>query len=377
MKPKINRINTVFLVATPLTALIAVPLLLWKGMLHWGTWVLFGVMASLIGLSITAGYHRLFSHRSYEASFPVRLFFLLFGAAAFENSVVHWCSDHRDHHQHVDHQNDPYNIQKGFFHAHMGWIFYKKPEGHTIRNIPDLLKDPLVRLQDRFYYLIAVLIGFGLPTAVAALWGDPWGGFFLAGVGRVVFNHHSTFLINSLCHSIGKQPYSDKNSSKDSWLTAVLTYGEGYHNFHHAFQADYRNGFRGWHWDPTKWLINLLRWVGLAENLRRIPKEKILFAKLRMQEKQLLEKAVNQPAVQKWEEMVTSARRKFEEAYLQFRAIKNEYYRLKKEKVSAMQDRLLKLKWEVRKRKVAMREAKAHWFRLYRSLLSDNRFAAS
>lgn len=282
---KINWANLLFLSTTPLVAIIGVSILLWKGTLHWGTWILTAAMAMATGLSITAGYHRLFTHRSYEASWPLRLFFLIFGAASFENSAKHWCSDHREHHRHVDCDPDPYNIKKGFWHAHIGWIFFKKDPAHSFDNIADLLRDPLIRFQDRFYYPIAVLAGFALPMGIASLWGDLWGGLLLAGMARVVFNHHATFLINSYCHFIGKQPYSDKDTSKDSWLMAFLTYGEGFHNFHHAFQADYRNGFRFFHWDPTKWTIWILAKLRLARNLRRIPKEKILQAKLRLKEK--------------------------------------------------------------------------------------------
>lgn len=282
---KINWVNAVFLIATPIVAIVGVFYLIWRGQLHWGTWILALVMSKVTGLSITAGYHRLFTHRSYEASWLVRLLFLIFGAASFENSAKNWCSDHREHHLHVDHDPDPYNIKKGFFHAHMGWIFYKKDPSHTINNIPDLMSDLLIRFQDRYYYPIAVFIGFGLPTAIASLWGDPWGGFLLAGVARTVLNHHATFLINSFCHFIGRQPYSDQDSSKDSWLMAFLTFGEGFHNFHHTFQADYRNGHRGYHWDPTKWFIWMMAKLRLAKNLRRIPKEKILLAKVRLKEK--------------------------------------------------------------------------------------------
>ncbi|MBI4224369.1 MAG: fatty acid desaturase [Deltaproteobacteria bacterium] len=282
---QINWTNTIFLIATPIIALTGVPYLIWTGRLHGATWILALGMSMITGLSITAGYHRLFTHRSYEARWLLRLFFLIFGAASFENSAKHWCSDHREHHLHVDQEPDPYNINKGFLWAHLGWVFFKKPSGHVINNIPDLMKDPLIRFQDRYYYPIALLAGFALPAGIASLWGDPWGGLLLAGVARTVFNHHATFLINSFCHFIGRQPYSDQDTSKDSWLMAFLTFGEGFHNFHHAFQADYRNGFRFFHWDPTKWMIWILAKARLAKNLRRIPKEKILLAKLRLKEK--------------------------------------------------------------------------------------------
>lgn len=342
---KVDWVNTLFLTITPVVALVGVPILIWSGQLRWETWVLTFVMAGATGLSITAGYHRLFTHRSYEASTVVRFFFLIFGAAAFENSAKKWCSDHREHHQYVDKELDPYNIQKGFLHAHMGWIFFKKDPPATFENIPDLLRDPLIVFQDRYYYLLAFGVGFLLPMAVASVWKDPWGGLLLAGVLRVVFNHHATFLINSLCHFFGKQPFSDQNSSRDNGLIAFLTYGEGYHNFHHAFQADYRNGFRPYHWDPTKWTIWALKWMGLAHHLRCTPKEKIWVTRLRMQEKYILEK------IGSGGEFVKATRLKLEEITIRFCRLKMEYRNLKKKS----------LKEEIRKTKLALKEAKASW----------------
>lgn len=358
MRKQINWVNVIFMLTTPVVAVAGLICLIATHQLKWETWVLTLVLAMLTGFSITAGYHRLFTHRSYEASKLVKFFFLIFGAAAFENSAKHWCSDHRDHHRYVDKDEDPYNINKGFFHAHIGWIFFKKEPGHVIGNIPDLLADPLIRFQDRFYYIIAVVIGFILPTAVASLWGDPWGGLLLAGVTRVVFNHHATFLINSLCHFIGKQPYSDQNSSRDSWWIAFLTYGEGFHNFHHSFQADYRNGFRSYHWDPAKWIIRWMEWVGLARNLRRVSKEKILLARLRMEEKYLLRKVESK-------ELVTTTRLKLEEAYTRFCRLKEEYRALKKQKVGAMRKQFLAMKQQLKQQlcetKLSLKEAKNSW----------------
>lgn len=360
---KINWTNTIFLIGTPIITLVGVPYLIWTDKLHWATWILTAAMAMTTGLSITAGYHRLFTHRSYEASWLVRLLFLIFGAASFENSAKHWCSDHREHHQHVDQDLDPYNIKKGFLYAHMGWIFFKKDHPPSFDNIPDLLKDPLIRFQDRYYYLLAVLISFALPTGVASLWGDPWGGLLLAGVARVVLNHHTTFLINSFCHFIGRQPYSDKDTSKDSWLMAFLTLGEGFHNFHHSFQADYRNGFRGYHWDPTKWLIFLLKKFGLARNLRKVPKDKIWLAQIRMQEKRLLDRiqSCKTASAGVIEEMIKATRLKLEEGFIKFQNLKREYRELKK----------AELKLEMQKTKRLFKEAKQSWKIIYKNFKQD------
>ena len=197
----------------------------------------------------------------------MKLFTLIFGAAAFENSVRMWASEHRTHHKHVDHDEDPYDISKGFFHAHIGWLLFKLKPEPPYENIADLDRDPLVRWQDRHVYWLGFLVSFVMPALVGWAWGgaqSALGAFLIAGVARVVTVQHCTFFINSACHTIGSRPYSSRCSARDSWLMAILTFGEGYHNYHHEFQHDYRNGVKPWQWDPTKWLIWTLSKLGLT-----------------------------------------------------------------------------------------------------------------
>lgn len=252
---------------------------------------------TFIQVSITAGYHRLFSHRAYDAKWPVRLFFLVFGAAAFEGAALTWSLDHRVHHNHVDdNDKDPYSINKGFFWAHMGWLFFKHDQDlgeDDIKRGGDLFNDPLVVWQYSNWLWLGAFAGFVLPALVALLWGDFFGGFFIAGVLRSVINHHATFLINSLSHCVGKQTYSDSHSARDNLFTAILTFGEGYHNYHHEFPSDYRNGVRPWDWDPSKWTIKALSLVGMTFNLKKIPDEIILRKKMQMKEKRMRAKLSN------------------------------------------------------------------------------------
>jgi stearoyl-CoA desaturase (Delta-9 desaturase) len=285
---RLEWINVAFLTLSPLFAVVGSVYLISNEAIRWPT-VIFalGYMAAT-GLAVTAGYHRLFAHKSYEASGLVKLMMLLLGAAAFENSARLWSSDHRNHHKYVDTDLDPYNIKKGFWYAHIGWILFKRTTLNPHRNIADLDHDPLVRWQHRYYILIAIVMGFGVPALVGGLWHDALGGLILAGFVRVVLNHHFTFLINSLCHYLGGQPYSDRSSARDSWIPALFTYGEGYHNYHHTFPSDYRNGIRLYHWDPTKWFIRVAAWLGQATDLRRMEPEKIDFVKSRMDEKRSL-----------------------------------------------------------------------------------------
>lgn len=276
---KVNWTNTLFLILTPLVGIVGTILLVIFGNVHWPTWLLAGIFAIISGLSVTAGYHRLFSHVSYKAHWIVRLIFMLFGAGTFEGSVLEWCTDHRNHHRYTDTEKDPYNINQGFWYAHIGWLMLLDKNKRDFSNVADLAADPLLSFQNRFFVPLAVIMGFILPTGIAALWGDPLGGLIIAGALQITINHHSTFCINSVCHYFGKRTYSDRQSARDHWFTALFTFGEGFHNFHHQFALDYRNGIRAYDFDPTKWLIWGLSRIGLATDLKRVSADRIMVYK--------------------------------------------------------------------------------------------------
>ncbi|MBV8274211.1 MAG: fatty acid desaturase [Verrucomicrobia bacterium] len=296
---RVNWLVSSFLIGTLFLSITAVPVYLWSFGIDRFQIVLFFAMLAACGFSITLGYHRLFSHLTFQAHWIVRFFTVVFGAAAFENSVLLWACEHRSHHKHVDHDDDPYCISKGLFYAHMGWLMFKLKPLPCFDNVADLKKDPLLVWQDRYIHLIAVLVAFVLPASIGFLWGG-WkaalGAFLIAGVLRVVVVQHATFCINSLCHYIGAQPYSSKCSARDSWILAIPTFGEGYHNYHHEFQHDYRNGVKPWQIDPTKWIIWTFSKIGLASNLRRVPQEKIMLAEL-AETKHRLEVTLANPAL--------------------------------------------------------------------------------
>ncbi len=277
--------NSSFLIGTFFSSLIGVPLYIYFFGLGWLEVGLFLSLFVLTGMSITFGYHRLFAHKTFETHPLIRFVCLIFGAGAFESSVIEWTSDHRRHHKHVDHDDDPYDISKGLFHAHIGWLLFKLKPEPPLDNVNDLRKDALVVWQHKYWLWIGITSAFVLPTVIgflAAGWVGALGGFLIGGVLKVVCVQHCTFCINSLCHTIGSRPYSDKCSARDSWLMALVTFGEGYHNYHHEFQHDYRNGVKPWHWDPTKWLIWTLSKLGLAKKLRTVPEEKIQAAEQAM-----------------------------------------------------------------------------------------------
>ena len=292
---RINWLNTVFLLSTPLLALAGV-------ILHWSLlsapglteFIVFIAFYFACGLSITVGYHRLFSHRSHEASWPLVLFYAIFGAGAFQNSIIEWCSDHRNHHKSTDTENDPYSATKGFWYSHMGWVMIEEENfQNDFSNVKDLQSSKIIMWQHRNIFLIGAISGIILPALVGFLIGGistgvgclVWGGLV-----RTVFVHHGTFLINSAAHIWGTQPYSEENSSRDSFWLAFLTFGEGYHNFHHTFQADYRNGHKWYHVDPSKWWITSFNLLGLKSNLKSTPKHSIEAAKIDIKSKKAFSK---------------------------------------------------------------------------------------
>ena len=299
---RIEWVTSTFLIGTALLSLTVVPWFLWTqfnlpaeaaNKVHgWGfIWAMFVFYYYATGFGITLGYHRLFSHISFKAKWPVKLFVLLFGAASFENSALDWSADHRIHHKHVDEDEDPYDISKGFFYAHIGWLLFRLKPKPPVTNVKDLEADPLVMWQHRYVQWIGAFVGFVMPAALGYGYASFMGyanpgmtalaSFLIAGLLRTVVVQQGTFCINSLCHMIGRQPYSTDHSARDSGLVALLTFGEGYHNYHHEFQHDYRNGVKPWQWDPSKWTIWTLSKLGLADSLRRVPDSKILLAEMR------------------------------------------------------------------------------------------------
>ena len=233
-------------------------------------WVLLAVLYIVTGMGITVGYHRMITHRSCESYPWVKACLLVMGGWAVQNSALMWCADHIRHHAHTDEEADPYNASKGFWHSHVGWLFFDTPYRED-RFAAKLRTDPMIMWQHRYYWVI-VASGFLLPFALGYLNGGFTSGlgcFLLAGVLRTVLVLNSTFTINSLCHMVGTQPHGTQDSSRDSWLISFVSFGEGYHNYHHTYSHDYRNGSKWYNFDPSKWLIYSLSLFGLTYNLHR------------------------------------------------------------------------------------------------------------
>ena len=280
----INWIPAFVLISTPLAALLIVPYYLWTHSVSWQVWAIFAFFMAWNGLSITVGYHRLWSHRTYQAHPIVKWFFLIGGTLAVQGSVFDWCAGHRLHHRHVDDiYQDPYSAKRGFWFSHIGWMLKNYPSGHyDYKNIPDLKADPVLVAQDKYYALWILLANIGLPALFGWMVGDIAGTLVLAGLLRLVLSHHFTFFINSLCHMFGTRPYTDTNTARDNPILAIFTWGEGYHNYHHFFQYDYRNGVKWWQYDPSKLIIYGLSKIGLTWDLKRIPDVTIQHAQTEM-----------------------------------------------------------------------------------------------
>ena len=272
----INWTYTIFFSMLPIIAIAGT--IWWSVTGHYNTatilLTIFYVFAT--GMGITAGYHRLLSHKTYKAHPVIKFILLFFATATFQGSATEWCSDHVNHHRYVDTEKDPYNINQGFWYAHLGWILSLEPNKRDLSNVPELLDDKILRFQHKYFTQLAAISGFLIPALIASLWGDFWGGLLLAGVLRMCIVHHSTFFINSLAHTLGSKNYTEAGTARDNLLTALLTFGEGYHNFHHQFARDYRNGIKFYHYDPTKWLIKGLYKIGLASDLQVVSEDLIV-----------------------------------------------------------------------------------------------------
>lgn len=359
-KKKIDWVPTLFLTITPIAAVLSTALYL--HLYEFSLWMvaMFVGLYFLTSISITAGYHRLFSHGAYNANKVVKLFYALFGAAAFQNSILKWSVDHRIHHRYVDKDHDPYSINKGFWYAHMGWMMVEAdPIPHENAYSRDLKKDPIVMWQHNHYLLISIVMCFVLPTALGALAGSALGGFAIGGLLRLVAVHHGTFFINSLCHYWGRQTYTDQNSAKDSLLMAIFTCGEGYHNFHHLFANDYRNGIRWYHWDPTKWLIGALSYMGWATDLKKAPEPAILKAKMEMEEKRL--EARLSDRFEAFSESLSQLKANVEKAQIKVRELRAEYTRLKVERTRQGHEKLAEIRLEMKRAKHNLRMALREW----------------
>jgi stearoyl-CoA desaturase (delta-9 desaturase) len=327
---------TAVLGLTFITAISVVP---WYGFAHgynaWN-WAFFGIFLIANGIGIGSGYHRLWSHRTYDAHPVLKWLLAVMGGMSLQNSIIIWSARHRVHHRDVDdNDKDPYSIGRGFWFAHIGWMLKDYKSGEIDYSVVrDLQNDPIAAWQDRWYWTLVWVTNLAVPVFLGWLTGDIIGMFLLAGIARLVVSHHVTFFINSLAHMWGKQPYTDDNTARDQHFLALITYGEGYHNYHHKFQSDYRCGIRWWHLDINKWFISTCALLGLVKNRKRAPQFKVLRARLNMEFKAARMKLEQAGVSAGWKEQFESEYAQFVETIKQWQQLQMERVQQGKQKLA-------------------------------------------
>ncbi|CAM4545076.1 stearoyl-CoA desaturase 5 [Lepidochelys kempii] len=241
----------------------------------------------MTALGVTAGAHRLWSHRSYKAKLPLRMFLAAANSMAFQNDIFEWCRDHRVHHKYSETDADPHNACRGFFFSHIGWLFVRKhrdviEKGRKL-DFTDLLDDPVVRFQRKYYKSSVVLMCFVIPTLVPwYIWEESlWNSYFLASILRYTVSLNVTWLVNSAAHMYGNRPYDKYISPRQNAFVTLGAIGEGFHNYHHTFPFDYSASELGLKFNPTTWFIDFMFWLGLVTDRKQAPKEMILARKER------------------------------------------------------------------------------------------------
>lgn len=317
------------------------------------------------GLSITGGYHRLFSHSTYKANRLVELVLVFFGTMACQGSALRWAHDHRLHHAHVDGDKDPYSVTKGFWYAHFIWMM-RGQEPMSDKVISDLKRNKLLVFQDKYYEILMFTSNLVVTLLIGYCLNNYFGALLFTWLVRQFFLHHCTWFINSLAHYIGHQNYSTEHSAVDNYFISFLTFGEGYHNYHHTFAYDYRNGIRWFHFDPTKWLIWILHKLGLATDLRVVPDAKISEQMIQVHKDALLDKLKNSLTHKKteFEQAITSYAENLTRKMREMHALIRQYKQTKHDKLQ-----LKKLSAEMAKLKKSLKQEWRSWKRFSRSVM--------
>ena len=237
-------------------------------------------MYTLSSLGVTAGFHRLLTHGSFKASRGLQAILAVAGSMSAQGPLLFWAAAHRRHHQYSDQDEDPHSPHafgmglraygRGLWHAHVGWMFCHQHDDWG-RYVPDLLRDRMLFDLSRTYFLW-VCLGILLPGGFGGLWSGTWQGAFSGalwgGLVRIFLVHHTTWSVNSICHVFGKRPYVTRDQSTNHWLCALLTFGEGWHNNHHAFPTSARHGLAWWEIDVTYGVIRMLQGLGLVWDVK-------------------------------------------------------------------------------------------------------------
>ena len=242
----------------------------------WETLLFAFLLWPISGLGITAGVHRLWAHRSYTATFPLRSFLMICNSIANQGSIYHWARDHRVHHKYAETDADPHNAKRGLWFSHIGWLLEKKHpsviESGKRLNFDDLEKDSVVMFQKQLDPWLPLGMCFAMPGMVVMFWGDTfWQGFYVAGALRYVSVLHFTWCVNSLAHIYGDRPYDKSLHATENPFVSVVAMGEGWHNWHHKYPFDYAASEFGVleQYNPTKLFLDAMGYMNLASNFKR------------------------------------------------------------------------------------------------------------
>jgi len=278
---RISQLVTLLAVVVPPLGLGSAMGLLWGVAFHWADFAILAVSYVVCAFGTTIGFHRYFTHKGFETGPGVKAVLAILGCMTVQGPLTQWVTDHRKHHALSDREGDPHSPHavfgegawaafRGFLHAHVGWMFSNLGMEQGREYGKDLYEDRLIRTIDRLY-LVWVVLTLGIPFAL----GYPFGGvgrgleaMVWGGLVRVFCYQHATFSVNSICHMFGRKDYAARDESRNNWLVAVLVFGEGWHNNHHAFPSSARHGLQRWQLDVSWWVIRGLERLGLVWNVR-------------------------------------------------------------------------------------------------------------
>ena len=319
----------------------------------------------LTGLSITVGYHRYYSHRTFKPNKFVEMALLFFGTLAIEGSVIRWSYNHRLHHRFTDSEEDPHSIKKGFWYAHMIWLF-EKPKPIDKKVIPDLINNKILLFQDKHFRVLATVLNLAMCFLIGYLLDDFVGAFFIASWLRIFLVHHVTWFINSLAHTWGEKTFSREESAVDNYVVSLLTFGEGYHNYHHVFSSDYRNGTRWYHFDPSKWIIWTLSKIGLAKDLKKIDSISVKRFSVLEDRKYLLQKISSfSSEKESMEQRINQLSDRVIKRLEEIRKLAGEYRNIKKTQYG---DKILEYKRKLKNTKKSFKKDWKSWCKLVKEI---------
>lgn len=263
---RVEKIVLFLAVVLPLLGTVWAMVLLWNRYVHWQELLALGVFYAITVVGIGVGFHRMLTHRSFDAPEPVRFVFLALGSMALQGSAIEWAATHTKHHAKSDKEGDPHSPLEGFWTSHMGWMFRDRfiKDGVWAKGFE---KDRTAHLIDKLFIPLATL-SFVLPGLLAwSLGGSFWLGVLWGGLVRIFLTHHVTWSVNSVCHTFGRRMFVSHDESRNEWIVGLLGFGEGWHNNHHAFPKAAYHGMKWYQFDLNAYVIRVLKWTRLARNV--------------------------------------------------------------------------------------------------------------